>query len=279
MPIALPRSGHRCVPALPASCRSRYRAFHRHMSSKRARYDRIAVVEREAQDEDESSEDEQSSEGEDDIEQDDPLQGQQSQQADRVITKQRSIHVALGKPGELVCHVCGQKGHKAGFVGATYMDCPNKPCYLCKGLGHTTATCPHRAVAGAAAVSPGKECVSPTKLLMRREQTGHQRRGALAVVSSPPWQVEAAILKLHSRRVCCLAFPADSDSHVISGDKKGGIAIWNFMRVHDRTTYTNIHRALVNTLKPAPWLPGGYSCASASSDGTVKLFDLETGMA
>jgi uncharacterized membrane protein len=44
-------------------------------------------------------------------------------------------------------------------------------------------------------------------------------------------QVDAAILKLHSRRVCCLAVPASSDSHVLSGDKKGGIAIWNFMQV------------------------------------------------
>ncbi len=62
-------------------------------------------------------------------------------------------------------------------------------------------------------------------------QTGQQRRGPLAPPSCPPWQVEAAILKLHSRRVCCLAFPDDSDCHVISGDKKGGIAIWNFMQV------------------------------------------------
>lgn len=44
-------------------------------------------------------------------------------------------------------------------------------------------------------------------------------------------QVDAAILKLHSRRVCCLAVPASSDSHVISGDKKGGVAVWNFMQV------------------------------------------------
>jgi hypothetical protein len=44
-------------------------------------------------------------------------------------------------------------------------------------------------------------------------------------------QVDAAILKLHSRRVCCLAVPASSDSHVLSGDKKGGVAVWNFMQV------------------------------------------------
>jgi WD40 repeat protein len=49
------------------------------------------------------------------------------------------------------------------------------------------------------------------------------------------------------------------------------------LQVHDRTIYSNIHRALVNTIRFASWLPGGFSCASASSDGTVKLFDIETG--
>ena len=43
-----------------------------------------------------------------------------------------------------VCKVCGKAGHAAGFVGATYLDCPLFACYLCKQLGHTTATCPHR---------------------------------------------------------------------------------------------------------------------------------------
>jgi WD40 repeat protein len=42
--------------------------------------------------------------------------------------------------------------------------------------------------------------------------------------------------------------------------------------------YTTIHRALVNSLTPAPWVGGGFDCASASSDGTVKLFDLDTGV-
>jgi WD40 repeat protein len=49
------------------------------------------------------------------------------------------------------------------------------------------------------------------------------------------------------------------------------------LQVHDRTIYSNIHRALVNSIRYASWLPGGFNCASASSDGTVKLFDVETG--
>jgi hypothetical protein len=30
------------------------------------------------------------------------------------------------------------------FQGAVYVDCINRPCFLCKTPGHTTATCPHR---------------------------------------------------------------------------------------------------------------------------------------
>jgi DNA damage-binding protein 2 len=133
-------------------------------------------------------------------------------------------------------------------------------------------------------------------------------------------QVDAAILKLHSRRVTCLAFPLSSNSHVVSGDKRGGIAIWNFSQVstlgqvavavqqgmqprhghqsahhqrsktpqphsvcaqvHDRVLYDSIHSTggVVNDLAPSPWLPGGFDCASASADGTVKLFDIEIGV-
>lgn len=55
--------------------------------------------------------------------------------------------------------VCGKTGHRAGFVGATYVDCPNKPCYLCKQRGHTTATCPFR-------LAPGEHlsCISTSYL-------------------------------------------------------------------------------------------------------------------
>lgn len=46
-----------------------------------------------------------------------------------------------------------------------------------------------------------------------------------------PSQVDAAIYKLHTRRCCTLEFHQTNDSIVISGDKKGGIAIWDFDRV------------------------------------------------
>ncbi|GJN37525.1 hypothetical protein PR202_gb26494 [Eleusine coracana subsp. coracana] len=34
-----------------------------------------------------------------------------------------------------VCKVCKKTGHEAGFKGAVYIDCPMKPCFLCKMPG------------------------------------------------------------------------------------------------------------------------------------------------
>ncbi len=44
-------------------------------------------------------------------------------------------------------------------------------------------------------------------------------------------QVSAAILKLHSRRVTALEFHPCKDNIVVSADKKGGIAAWDFAKV------------------------------------------------
>lgn len=41
------------------------------------------------------------------------------------------INISLKK----VCKVCKGTGHEAGFKGATYIDCPKKPCFLCKMTG------------------------------------------------------------------------------------------------------------------------------------------------
>ena len=56
---------------------------------------------------------------------------------------------------------------------------------------------------------------------------------------------------------------------MLSGDKKGQVAIWDHAKVYDRTVY-NLNRALTNKLR---FLPGsdGMQCCSASSDGTLKV--------
>lgn len=64
--------------------------------------------------------------------------------------------------------------------------------------------------------------------LAKRERDGRRRSLAAesANLRSRRWQVEAAVLKLHSRRVTCLEFHPHHDHLVLSGDKKGQIAIW-----------------------------------------------------
>lgn len=77
--------------------------------------------------------------------------------------------------------VCGKRGHNAGFMGALYLDCPNKPCYLCKKPGHTTATCPYR-------IAPEHGCIAASSVsdhslfgsIFKREMDG--RYGTTLVV-------------------------------------------------------------------------------------------------
>lgn len=76
------------------------------MSSKRMRYDRIALVERNADEEEESSE-----EGESDAESgseqadDDTRSRPSNHRAEQQTAKQGKIHVALNKSSDVVCHV------------------------------------------------------------------------------------------------------------------------------------------------------------------------------
>lgn len=64
------------------------------------------------------------------------------------------------------------------------------------------------------------------------------------------------------------------DNIVISGDKKGQVAIWDFEKVHERTVHP-MNRALTNTIRCMRGGDDNKAC-STSSDGTVKIFDLET---
>lgn len=45
--------------------------------------------------------------------------------------------------GVLLLQVCKKPGHEAGFKGATYIDCPMKPCFLCKTPGKLNINIPY----------------------------------------------------------------------------------------------------------------------------------------
>ena len=46
------------------------------------------------------------------------------------------LSTILYSQGFIIFQVCKRSGHEAGFRGATYIDCPMKPCFLCKLPGN-----------------------------------------------------------------------------------------------------------------------------------------------
>ena len=179
-----------------------------------------------------------------------------------------------------VCHVCGQKGHKAGFVGAVYHDCINKPCYLCGTSGHSTATCPHRIAPELActAASDAKTRSTTFMHILNRERHWGGRLAHSVPPSPPSYAVDAAVLKLHNRRCTCLEFHPYKDNIVVSGDKSGQIAIWDVSKVFERTVYTDLNKWLTNNIRFLANYTSENVVATTSYEGTVKLCDLEVGV-
>ncbi|KAL8027096.1 hypothetical protein ABFX02_14G073400 [Erythranthe guttata] len=187
------------------------------------------------------------------------------------INRRKPITISLKK----VCKVCKKPGHEAGFRGATYIDCPMKPCFLCKMPGHTTVNCPHR-VATEYGVSPAplKSAHSSVDYVFERQL--RPRVSAIKPAFVIPNEVNCAVIRYHSRRVTCLEFHPTSNNILISGDKKGQLGVWDYVKVHERTVYSNIHGCILNNMKFSPMNDG--TVYGASSDGTVSTTDLETGI-
>ncbi|KAF3641416.1 Protein DAMAGED DNA-BINDING 2 [Capsicum annuum] len=174
-----------------------------------------------------------------------------------------------------VCKVCKKTGHEAGFRGATYIDCPMKPCFLCKMHGHTTMTCPHRVTTDYGIVTaPRKSATNPLEFVFQRQL--QPRVPPIKPAYVIPDQVHCAVIRYHSRRVTCLEFHPTNNSILLSGDKKGQLGIWDFGKVHEKTVYENIHNCILNNMKFNPTNDG--SLYATSSDGTISCTDLETGI-
>lgn len=173
-----------------------------------------------------------------------------------------------------VCKVCKGTGHEAGFKGATYIDCPKKPCFLCKMPGHTTMTCPHR-VATEIGVHPARNNkLKPLDYIFERQLRTNIPTIKPAFVI--PDQVDSAIIRFHSRRITCLEFHPINSHILLSGDKKGQLGIWNYSKVYEKTVYGSIHSCLLNNMKFNPANDG--SLYTSSSDGTFSCTDLDTGI-
>ncbi|PKA55101.1 Protein damaged DNA-binding 2 [Apostasia shenzhenica] len=174
-----------------------------------------------------------------------------------------------------VCKVCKEKGHQAGFQGATYIDCPKKPCFLCKKPGHTTMSCPHRVVLEHGIVpAPRRNKLTLLDYVFEREFKPHISKIKPKFVV--PDKLEHVLVRFHSRRVTSLEFHPTLSSVLLSGDKKGQIGIWNYDKLHERTLYDSIHSCIVNNMKFDTRNNG--LLYTSSSDGTISCTDLETGI-
>lgn len=174
-----------------------------------------------------------------------------------------------------VCKVCKRTGHEAGFKGATYIDCPMKPCFLCKTPGHTTVTCPHRVASEYGVIpAPHKNACSSVEYVFERQLRSNIPRIKPAFVI--PDQVNCAVIRYHSRRVTCLEFHPTNNNILLSGDKKGQLGVWDYGKVYEKTVYGNIHSCILNNMRFSPSNDG--TVYAAASDGTISCTDLETGI-
>ncbi|KAK9279526.1 hypothetical protein L1049_013205 [Liquidambar formosana] len=170
--------------------------------------------------------------------------------------------------------VCKNTGHEAGFRGATYIDCPMKPCFLCKIPGHTTMNCPHRVATEYGVIpAPHRNTRNSLDYIFERQIRSDIPKIKPAFVI--PDQVDCAVIRYHSRRVTCLEFHPTSNNVLISGDKKGQLGVWDYGKVYEKTVYGNIHSCILNNMRFNPRNDG--TLYAASSDGTISCTDLETG--
>ncbi|XP_047312155.1 protein DAMAGED DNA-BINDING 2 [Impatiens glandulifera] len=236
----------------------------------------VLVIERDTDSEQSSSEEDEEEEEEDEAveETDNVAPEMDDASTSETATKKRAkvpITISLKK----VCKVCKRSGHEAGFKGAIYIDCPMKPCFLCKIPGHTTITCPHRVTLdhGVIPAPRGISGKSPDYVFGRQIRPNIPKIKPAYVI---PNTVTCGVSKYHSRRVTCLEFHPTNNNILLSGDKKGQLGVWDFHKVDEKTVYESVHSCILNNMKFSPANDG--SVYSASSDGTIGCTDLETGI-
>ncbi|KMZ60778.1 putative DNA damage-binding protein [Zostera marina] len=186
-----------------------------------------------------------------------------------------SISISFKK----TCKVCKGTDHQAGFRGATYFDCPRKPCFLCKLPGHTTITCPQRmplenALSAASPWRTSKNIRTCLDYVFKR-----QLRPNIPTIKPAfciPNQVDRVLIRFHSRRITCLEFHPSKNGVLLSGDKKGQLGIWDYTKLCEKTIYESVHSCILNNIKFITKNDG--TIYTSSSDGSVSCTDLETGM-
>ncbi|KAH7838162.1 hypothetical protein Vadar_022771 [Vaccinium darrowii] len=235
------------------------------------------VIERDTDSEESSSDEDEVEdvvvESEEEAEVEEIQNGESVEEEPPAVKKREKVPITISL--KKVCKVCKRTGHEAGFKGATYIDCPMKPCFLCKMPGHTTMNCPHR-VATEHGVIPAPHRNAHNSLEYVFERQLRPKVSKIKPAFVVPDQVHCAVIRYHSRRVTCLEFHPTNNNILLSGDKKGQLGVWDFGKVHEKIVYGNIHGCILNHMKFNPTNDG--TVYAASSDGTISCTDLETGI-
>jgi DNA damage-binding protein 2 len=165
-----------------------------------------------------------------------------------------------------------------------YATCPTRPCYLCRKMGHQQLTCPYRLL-------PGAQERALKEIMMARARKSQSFHFLRAVelgraqpidlhVRSPQIdaKVVAAVRRAHGKRITSLEFiPGEPTRRLISGDKSGGFAIWDFGVEHVHGKYgldvirASVHHCNVNAFQ----FDGSHTVISTSSDGRVCRTNLD----
>jgi DNA damage-binding protein 2 len=151
-------------------------------------------------------------------------------------------------------------------------------------MGHQQLTCPFRLL-------PGAQERALKEIMMARARKSQAFHFLRAVelgrahpidlhVRSPQVdaKVVAAVRRAHAKRITSLEFvPGEPIRRVISGDKGGAIAIWDFGWEHAHGKYgldvvrASVHRCNVNAIQ----FDGSHTVISSSSDGRVCRTNLD----
>ncbi|PON60433.1 Guanine nucleotide-binding protein, beta subunit [Trema orientale] len=233
------------------------------------------IIDKDTDSEPSSSEEEEEEEVVEEEEEEEVSEKNNEKEAEEFLDPKRKGKAPICISLKKVCKVCKKAGHEAGFKGATYIDCPMKPCFLCKMPGHTTMTCPHRVATEYGVIpAPHKSSRNPLAYVFECQLGRIRTRFKPAHVI--PDQVSCAVIRYHSRRVTSLEFHPTNNNILLSGDKKGQVGVWDFDKVYEKIVYGNIHSCIVNNMRFSPANDG--TVYAASSDGTISCTDLETGM-
>lgn len=169
-----------------------------------------------------------------------------------------------------------------------HLDCPHRPCYLCKQNGHIAAKCPHRTKPNAnasalrALLQNREKKARPFPFIRMREldSTINPLDPSALFIKSPHFDNKAVYIcnALHKKRISSLEWHP-SGRHIMSGDKSGVLNIMNLQDAQSQGRFdgsqiparncvnSSVHRCNINQLIVDP--RDNEILYTSSSDGTV----------